>query len=115
MTFDMSNYDAALLSCRPWDPENPNYPEFLKETWERIKATPSLEMPPSYPGRIKKQCEACQVDVQVGPKQQQMIEQHGDRIKVVCLICAAMLIKTNDGNGGSYDITDLGNEYKEKK
>lgn len=59
-------------------------------------------LPPVYPGSVKGKCQACAVEVWIGPRLQQAIATLPD-VRVMCFPCGAAANATN--------VVNLGNPY----
>lgn len=112
---DFSTFDAAILAGRPMRPEeyaqqdNP----FRWELWKQVVSAHAV--PAIYPGSIAKPCHECGIDVQVGPRQQEMLNRTDTKVIVLCHVDAAIAVQTAQAQGGSASMHDLGNPYRPKE
>lgn len=107
--FDVSEYDGVILAGRAIRPEE--YDPARWKIWSQgVKET--LVVPPLYPGHTVTQCEACGIDIQVGPRQQEQVKAlpAGTPVAYVCLVDVAH----NVGSTDHVTLHNLGNPYEQE-
>lgn len=78
--------------------------------WDRVAAEMAEkgeQAPTVYPGSVFMYCQACGIQVAVGPRQQEVIAS-GLATMVVCLVCVPTLAMGMD----SVAVASLGNPHK---
>ncbi len=102
-------FDQALMAGRAIRPQD--YDDERKATWNKAIAN-GAPIPPLYPGHIVRKCEICQIDVQIGPRQQEALKEH-PRAYIVCLVDVGTVLEDMDGKN-QVSLVNLGNPHKEK-
>lgn len=110
------DHDMAIMACAPTRPQD--YDDMRRKMWNDALAA-GLPVPPAYPGRIFKRCQMCDIEVQVGPRQQEMLETlDPDKVWICCLICSVIVtVQEHDVTDGESQTTvhNLGNPYEQKE
>ena len=82
-----------ILACKAIDPTK--YDPDRRAIWESaLKA--GMETPPDYPDSIAVPCQACQIEVQVGPRQQAALDIENNDALIICLVCVVVFAGEND-------------------
>jgi hypothetical protein len=100
---------APLLACRPVRPED-YPPERLR--WYREARAESGDTGGIYPGSTYSPCEACGIEVAVGPRQQATLEvaaELGLAAHVLCLLDASERVAEG---GSDATVMHLGNPFR---